>query len=587
MPTSLRPMLVRPLALALALLGAVALSQTVMSPAHAAGNAISSTTNVAAGTGPCQAPPRSTSDPDPVNCNAYADKADVWLSNLPQALGDGQYFLAVVSPGGQPNVNDGSPKLLSTDSHLDRAFQVSGGVVTSLGTHQAAGNRMQVLPFADTPNPGGVYVLAVCPLASYPVSSSDCKYDTFKVGPSAPGIASALTVTKDAAGTYDQTYKWQIMKSADKTVVHQSGGTVTAHYTVNLSHDAGTVSNVAVAGTISVFNPNTADVTGVNVSDTLSNGTSCTVVGGTAATVVPGDNDFAYTCSLAGLPAGQLDNTATVTWSSQSVGGDSLTAGSADFTFAGVAFTAHPIDDCVNVTDSVQGSLGTACVGGPNPTTFTYPRTFTVQPGCVNYGNTATYTTNDSASTGSSSATVTICGPLKTGALTIGFWQNKNGQGLLTGGHATSGVCDVATWLRQYKPFQDLSSTATCAAVGTYVTTIIKAASAGGSTMNPMLKAQMLATALDVYYSGPGSTTATKKFIPNSNIGSIKIDLTIPENVSAAFGGATALTVSQLLAYASGQSNVGGSTWYGNVKSVQGLAKDIFDLINNQLAYGA
>ena len=57
MPTSLRPMLVRPLALALALLGAVALSQTVMSPAHAAGNAISSTTNVAAGTGPCQAPP--------------------------------------------------------------------------------------------------------------------------------------------------------------------------------------------------------------------------------------------------------------------------------------------------------------------------------------------------------------------------------------------------------------------------------------------------------------------------------------------------------------------------------------------------
>jgi DNA replication protein DnaC len=29
----------------------------------------------------------------------------------------------------------------------------------------------------------------------------------------------------------------------------------------------------------------------------------------------------------------------------------------------------------------------------------------------------------------------------------------------------------------------------------------------------------------------------------------------------------------------------GGSTWYGNVKSVQQLAKDAFDAINNQVAF--
>ena len=78
----------------------------------------------------------------------------------------------------------------------------------------------------------------------------------------------------------------------------------------------------------------------------------------------------------------------------------------------------------------------------------------------------------------------------------------------------------------------------------------------------------MLATALNAYFS-------------NSSLGGVTINLT---NVSSAFGGATSLTVSQMLAFAAGMSNVGGSTWYGNVKATQVLAKDIFDAINNQVA---
>ena len=46
------------------------------------------------------------------------------------------------------------------------------------------------------------------------------------------------------------------------------------------------------------------------------------------------------------------------------------------------------------------------------------------------------------------------------------------------------------------------------------------------------------------------------------------------ESVSASFGGATSMTISQMLGYAAGQSNSGGSMWYGNVKSLQELAKD-------------
>jgi len=32
-------------------------------------------------------------------------------------------------------------------------------------------------------------------------------------------------------------------------------------------------------------------------------------------------------------------------------------------------------------------------------------------------------------------------------------------------------------------------------------------------------------------------------------------------------------------------SNVGGSTWYGNVKAMQEMAKNAFDAVNNQTAF--
>jgi hypothetical protein len=44
------------------------------------------------------------------------------------------------------------------------------------------------------------------------------------------------------------------------------------------------------------------------------------------------------------------------------------------------------------------------------------------------------------------------------------------------------------------------------------------------------------------------------------------------------------MTISQILAYAAGKSNAGGSVWYGNAKPTQELAKNVFDAINNQWA---
>lgn len=146
-----------------------------------------------------------------INCNIYGQKPDVWLNGGPSANGlapAGDYFFAVLVPGGQPNPNDGGPKNLSDDYDLytNRTFTITDGeVVAYTGTHDMDSgdfinaNRkycnsprgcspdgspplIRLYPFADTWNPGGVYILAICSLADgYPVEPRDCKYDAFKV----------------------------------------------------------------------------------------------------------------------------------------------------------------------------------------------------------------------------------------------------------------------------------------------------------------------------------------------------------------------------------------------------------------------
>ncbi len=187
--------------------------------------------------------------------------------------------------------------------------------------------------------------------------------------------------------------------------------------------------------------------------------------------------------------------------------------------------------------------------------------------------------------------------PLATGAHTIGFWRNKNGQDIIKSGAVVSGACASATWLRQFAPFQDLAAGSSCTQVAAWVTKIINAASSSGSSMNPMLKAQMLSTALSVYFSDPA--LGGNRIGAPAPIGPVRIDLKTVcvlasngtctgkyEDVSPAFGGAPALTVAEALTFAASQSNAGGSTWYRNVKATQTLAKDLFDAINNNRAFG-
>jgi len=399
-------------------------------------------------------------------------------------------------------------------------------------------------------------------------------------------VARDPVVAKTAAGTFDRTYLWTIAKNVDKTLVEQAGGTATFTYSVDAAQSGVSDSGWALAGTITITNPNDWQaITLTGLTDLADNGGTCTVDPGPYVVPAAGSLDVRYACAYSTQPAYSGLNTATATWDSGSYTTPSGTAsGTAGFTLtqAGSTDRTVQVTDTFNGTTTTLGTLTAADTAPFSTATFTYARTVTVPAtDCVSYPNTATITETGQ----NASRTVKVCGPARTGALTIGFWQNKNGQGFITTSASTNGVCNLTTWLRQYAPLQDLSASAGCSTAATYVSGIIAAANAGGASMNAMLKAQMLATALDVYFSDPA--LGGNRIGAPAPIGGVVIDLTNigGTNTSAAFGGATGLSVSELLAYASSQANSGGSTWYGNVKATQQLAKNTFDAINNARAY--
>ena len=411
-------------------------------------------------------------------------------------------------------------------------------------------------------------------------------------------VGADLKVSKTATAAFNSA----ITKDVDKTLIEQAGGSITFNYTVNV-----TTSNWTVSGGITVTNPNNWEAITAKVGDLLSDGGgSCAVTGGT--NVIIAASSFVtlpYVCTFALVPSvSSGTNTATATWNAATFfTPNSSASGSAAYAFASLT-----------VTDSFKGTLGTVTIP-PGSATFTYSRTVTVAPGtCQNFDNTATIVqTNQSAS-----KTVTACNT-NTGALTMGFWQNKNGQGIITGYCGGTSGTSLNTFLRQFNPFQDLSATATCSQDATYVTGIIKAATCTSSTntCNSMLRAQMLATALDVYFSDPtlgGNKIGGFNGLGGSTpaLGGVAIDLSkvcamldgssgstcsgVTEDARPEFGiapPALGTTVGLMLLYSDFLSGVNGSpvasspngsTWYKNIKARQVIAKDAFDSINNQKA---
>jgi len=140
------------------------------------------------------------SDGTEVNFNIYPNKEAVYLDGGPgpgapqtaAGLDDGEYYFQVTDPSGHT--------LLSQDSIECRRFQVTDGVISAvLGScphltgfdvdHGAV--TIQLMPYADTPNPGGEYKVWItfvedldcdAPGNKHCFVPAHSKTDNFKVG---------------------------------------------------------------------------------------------------------------------------------------------------------------------------------------------------------------------------------------------------------------------------------------------------------------------------------------------------------------------------------------------------------------------
>jgi len=131
-------------------------------------------------------------------------------------------------------------------------------------------------------------------------------------------------------------------------------------------------------------------------------------------------------------------NTATATLQNHSytADGTATATGTTDFSgSAAVDFssaTVTEVDKTITVTDTFAGALGTVTYGVDTlPKTFTYKRTFgpfgSDACGDHDFPNTASFTTNDTATTGESSWNVHITVPCPTGCtLTQGYWKTHS-----------------------------------------------------------------------------------------------------------------------------------------------------------------
>ena len=250
-----------------------------------------------------------------------------------------------------------------------------------------------------------------------------------------------LDVTKDADEGLTRTYEWDIDKtSPDPTeLTLNPGETYDYPYEVTVSVLGFTDSAWGVSGDISVSNPAPIDAVINSVTDIVSPDIAADVDCGVTFpyTLVAGDT---LTCSYSADVPDDADRTNTATaelqnydYDSSGVGTESGTtdySGTADVDFDGADI--NEIDECIDVTDSLQGPLGTVCVGDA-PKTFSYSRTISVtEEDCdgLTILNTASFETNDTGADGSDDHEVIVTVPCEEGCtLTQGYWKTHSIHG--------------------------------------------------------------------------------------------------------------------------------------------------------------
>lgn len=193
------------------------------------------------------------SDGSEVNFNIYADKGDVYLNGGPgkgagtnapglraDGVPDGVYVFMVTSPDG---------RLLSTDNAECRQVLVTGGLVVGAtgpackhpnGSLQVGGAiAVQLLPYDDTPNPGGEYKAWLTPVTKYvcPLNvvtceegrngfiNSESKTDNFKVNSFAHEIDTRFMTARAIFSTIAQSRgstRWARQTRSGRTTIRSA-----------------------------------------------------------------------------------------------------------------------------------------------------------------------------------------------------------------------------------------------------------------------------------------------------------------------------------------------------------------------------
>jgi hypothetical protein len=446
-----------------------ALTAVVVAPTSAVAGGAAGYTTFDATTGGC------LDNPTGVNCNNYAAKEDVYMNGGPtggNGLADGSYYFAVLVPGFQNGgFVDGADGNLSDttagattgdlgtgDLIANRTFTISSGLISSYsGTHGTGTDLqgdfiIQLMPYDNTSNNGGVYILAICQVGA--TSPSQCKYDAFKVEPPGGGAQVAgvmsgkkyrddnkngqfdpgelglqgwtitivgtdgtnTTVTTDSAGNWLYTTPSHLATAGTTTFtiseVLQSGWKETGN-TVNQSIPSGGANASLASFVYTVTLPNNA----VATADGLN-------FGNIPQGVVSGekyyDSDLSGTLnnSEAGISGWEISQggAAVTTITTDPSGNFSVTLDPGTYTFTEILAT-NAWTQTGNVTDQSAVTGGATVVLASKAYTVVVPGD---QPSTVtglNFGNVCSVTP---------------------GGLTMGFWSNKNGGSLITAADLTA-----------------------------------------------------------------------------------------------------------------------------------------------------
>lgn len=352
--------------------------------------------------------------------------------------------------------------------------------------------------------------------------SHNCVADT----PTEPEVSVSKTVDTN----WDRTHRWSIDKTlvSGPTAVYSGDLVIGANltYRVDVS-ELSAVDAYSVSGTITVANANDTPATVTEVTDNLP-GFVCSVESLPADPVVVDGSpiELDYTCDpLASLPAGDLTNTATASYTYE--GGEDSASSEA----VPVAFSATP-DEEIDADPVLTDDKYPGVIAGTEYTVYAPATT----DNCVTgFTNTATLTGDEDAVLDTDQVTEKFC--LSIGGRTIGFWSNKTGLAALGTGTPT-------IWEQVKTAYPKITSPlSTVASLQSFLTA--KTTNCNTDCVS-MLRAQFIATALNsLFIGGYGTQTVIVPTILDTKDGSANGCATVNDLLASVYAQYPFLTTAE------------------------------------------